>query len=159
MTNCDCPDIAYDVGRLSRYTHSPSVEHCDTISILLIHSKETFYFSLSYCGYLVVLEGYYDANSISYIDYVKPTSGYVFTLGRRVVSWKSSKKTCIVRSDMETELVALEETSSEAIWLKSLLIDMPIFANSIAFVCFPCDCQASITRVKSKVYNGKSRHI
>ena len=84
MTNCSPPDIAYDVGRLSRYTHNPSVEHWDAISILLGYLKGTYYYYyyLSYYGYLVVLEGYCDANSISYIDYVKPTSGYVFTLGR-----------------------------------------------------------------------------
>ena len=27
LTKCSRPDIAYDVGRLSRYTHNPSVEH------------------------------------------------------------------------------------------------------------------------------------
>ena len=60
---------------------------------------------------------------------------------------------------METELVALEKARSEAIWLRSLLIDMPLFTNSVVSVCFPCDCQAVITSVKSKVYNGKSQHI
>ena len=44
LTNCSSHDIAYDVGRLSRYTHNPSVEHWDTISILLIYSKGTFIF-------------------------------------------------------------------------------------------------------------------
>ena len=86
MTNCSCPDIAYDVGRLSRYTHSPSVEHWDTISILLIYSKGTFYFCLSYCGYPVVLEEYCDANCISDTNYAKSTSGYVLTLVGRAVS-------------------------------------------------------------------------
>ena len=102
MTNCSHLDITYDVGRLSRYTHSPSVEHWDTISILLIYLKGTSYFCLSYCGYLVVLEGYCDGNWIFDTDYVKPTNGYVFTLTGGAVSWKSSKKTCIVRSNMET---------------------------------------------------------
>ena len=27
MTNCTRPDIAYVVGRLSRYTYNPSIEH------------------------------------------------------------------------------------------------------------------------------------
>ena len=83
----------------------------------------------------------------------------MFTLAGRVVSWKSSKKTCIVRSNMKTELMALKKARSKVVWLRSLLIDMPLFTNSVVFDCFPCDCQAVITRVKSKVYNGKSRHI
>ena len=90
---------------------------------------------------------------------MKPTSRYVFTLAGRVVSWKSSKKTCIVRSNMKTELMALKKARSKVVWLRSLLIDMPLFTNSVVSVCFPCDCQAVITRVKSKVYNGKSRQI
>ena len=57
---------------------------------------------------------------------------------------------------MEIELMVLEKAESKFVWLKSLLIDMPPFTNSVVFVCFPCDCQATITRVKSKVYNGKS---
>ncbi|KAJ0075192.1 hypothetical protein Patl1_35172 [Pistacia atlantica] len=39
-----------------------------------------------------VLEGYSDANWISDSDEIKSTSGYIFTLGGGVVSWKSSKK-------------------------------------------------------------------
>ena len=83
----------------------------------------------------------------------------MLTLAGRIVSWKSSKNTCIVRSNMETELMALKKARSKVVWLRSLLIDMPLFTNSVVFVCFPCDCQAVITRVKSKVYNGKSQHI
>ena len=64
----------------------------------------------------------------------------MLTLAGRVVSWKSSKKTCIVRSNMETELMALKKAGSKAIWLGSLLIDMPQFTNSVVSVCFPCDC-------------------
>ena len=60
---------------------------------------------------------------------------------------------------METELMALEKAGSKAVWLRSLLIDMPLFTNFIVSVCFPCDCQATITCVKNKVYNGKSQNI
>ena len=127
MTNFSRLDIAYDVGRLSRYTHSASVEHWDTISIILIYSKGTFFVCLSYCGYPVVLEGYCDTNWISDTDYVKPTNGYGFTLVGRAVSWKSSKKSCIVRSNMETKLMALEKAESKVVWLRSLLTDMPPF--------------------------------
>ena len=60
---------------------------------------------------------------------------------------------------MEAELVALEKTRFEAEWLRNLLIDISLFTNSIASVCIHCDCQAAIARAKSKIYNGKIRHI
>ena len=44
---------------------------------------------------------------------MKSTNGYVFILGGSVVSWKSVKQTCITRSTMEAEFIALEKTSSE----------------------------------------------
>ena len=46
---------------------------------------------IHYTGYPTVLEGYYDANWISDADEIYDTSGYVFSLGGGVVSWKSCK--------------------------------------------------------------------
>ena len=158
LTNCSLPDIAYDVGRLSRYTHYPSIEHWDAIFILLRYLKGTLDFGLSYCGY-PILEGYFDANWVFDTDEVKPTGGYLFTLVGGVVSSKSSKQTYIVRSTMEAELGASEKTRFKVVWFRSLFIDMPLFINSIASICIHCDCKAVIARAKSKIYNGKSRHI
>ena len=146
LTNCTCLDIAYVVGRLSRYTHNPSIEHWDAISILLKYLKGIFYYGLSYCGYRAILEGYCDANQIFDTNEVKPTSGYLFTLDKGVVFWKSSKQTCIARSTMESELVALEKVGSKAECLRSLLIDISLYANSIVSVCIHCDCQVAISR-------------
>ena len=159
MTNCTRPDIAHVVGRLSRYTHNPSIEHWDAISRLLRYLKGTFDYGLSYYGYPAILEGYCDANWISDTDEVKSSSGYVFTLVGEAISWKSSKQTCIAISTMESKLVALEKARFEAEWLRSLLINIPLYTNSIASICIHCDCQAAIARTKSKIYNGKSRHI
>ena len=114
LTNCTRPDIAYAVGRLSRYTYNPSIEHWDEISRLLSYLKGTFDYGLSYCGYPAILEGYCDDNWIFDTDEVKPANGYVFTLAEGVVSWKSFKQTCIARFTMELELVALEKAGSEA---------------------------------------------
>ena len=90
---------------------------------------------------------------------MKPTIRYVFTIAGGAVSWKSTKQTCIARPTIETELVALEKAGFEAEWLKSLLIDIPLFTNSISSAYILCDCQAAIARAKNKIYNGKSQHI
>ena len=75
------------------------------------------------------------------------------------MSWKSSKQTCIARSTMESELIALEKACSEAEWLRNLLANLPISSHLPPSIYVHCDCQAAIARVKSKIYNGKSRHI
>ena len=58
-------------------------------------------YGILYSGFPVVLEGYNDANWISDSYEIKSTSGYVFTLGGSVVSWKSSKP-LIATSNMES---------------------------------------------------------
>ena len=60
---------------------------------------------------------------------------------------------------MESELIALEKACSEAEWLRDLLANLPTNTHPSPNVSIHCDCQAAIARVKSKIYNGKSRHI
>ena len=56
---------------------------------------------------------------------MKSSSGYIFIIGGSVVSWKYTKKTCITRSIMEVEFIALEKASAEVEWLENLLVDIP----------------------------------
>jgi hypothetical protein len=96
------------------------------------------------------LEGYSDANWISDANELKATSGYVFTLGGGVVSWKSCKQTILTRSTMEAELAALDTVTVEAEWLRELLMDLPIVEKPIPV----------IVKVNSSKDNIKSsRHV
>ena len=90
------------MGRLSRYTHCPNKDHWTSLYRVLKYLKGTINYSLTYCGFPSILEGYSDTNWIE----LKSTSGYVITLGGGAVSWKSSKQTVIARSTMESEFVA-----------------------------------------------------
>ncbi|CAL8169742.1 unnamed protein product [Prunus armeniaca] len=90
LMNCTRPDIAYAVGRLSRYTQSPNKEHWIAISRVLKYLRDTMNFGLKYSGFPAVLEGNSDANWISDSDEMKSTSGCVFTIGGGALSWKSS---------------------------------------------------------------------
>ena len=69
----------------------------------------------------------------------KSTSGYVFTLSGIAVSWKSSKKTCIARSIMEFEFIALDKAGEEAEWLRQFLEDIPIWPKPVPTICIHCD--------------------
>ncbi|KAK8990539.1 hypothetical protein V6N11_009235 [Hibiscus sabdariffa] len=82
----------------------------------------------------VVLEGYSDAGWISDIQDTKGTSGYVFTLERGVVSWKSSRQTIITRSTMESESAALDKTGEEVEWLRQFLEDIPKWPKRVPTV-------------------------
>lgn len=159
LMNCTRPDIAYAVSRLSRYTHNPSNEHWSALHRLLRYLKGTVDFCLHYSKFPAVLEGFCDANWVSGNDEISSTSGYVFTLGGGAISWKSSKQTCIARSTMESEFIALELAGQEAEWLRNLLFDVPLWGGQSSPVSLHCDSQAAIGVAKNSVYNGKKRHI
>lgn len=166
LTNCTRPDIAYSVSRLSRYTSNPGDDHWKAIVRVLRYLRYTRDLGLHYTkypavlkGYCDVLKGYCDANWISDMRDSKSTSGYVFTLGGAAVSWKSSKQTCIARSTMESEFIALDKASEEAEWLRQFVEDIPRWSRPVSAICIHCDSQSAIGRAQSKEYNGKSRHI
>ncbi|KAL0546135.1 hypothetical protein IC582_016041 [Cucumis melo] len=151
-------DIAYVVSRLSRYTHNLDRYHWDALHYLLRYLKGTINYCLHFNKFSVVLEGYCDANWVTDNDEVNSTSGYVFLLGGGVISWKFAKQTCIARSTMESEFIALKLAEQEAEWIKNLLGDIPLWGTSVP-VSIQCDSQAAICTAKNNVYNGKSRHI
>ncbi|KAL0383167.1 UNVERIFIED_CONTAM: Secreted RxLR effector protein [Sesamum calycinum] len=112
--NCTHPYIAYVVNKLSRFTSNPSKDHLKGLIRIRRYLKYTSNYGLHYTKYPAVIEGYSDANWISDNKDTKSTSGYVFTIGGGAVSWKSSKQTCIARSTMEFEFIALDKAGEEA---------------------------------------------
>lgn len=65
IMNCTRPDIAYAVGRPSRYTSSPNNEHWDVLIRVLRYLKYTLNYVIHYGTYPAVLEGFCDVNWIS----------------------------------------------------------------------------------------------
>nr|GEX22243.1 retrotransposon protein, putative, Ty1-copia subclass [Tanacetum cinerariifolium] len=108
---------------------------------------------------ILVLEGCYDANWISNHIEGKSTSGYVFTLGGVVVSWKSSKQTINTRSTMEAEFLTLDKVAEEAEWLRSFLESIPLWPKLVTIVCIHYDSMDALTRAKNHIYNNKLGHI
>jgi len=85
--------------------------------------------------------------------------GYVFTLAGGVVSWKFAKQTIISHSIMEAKIIALDAATSETKFLKNLLCDLPLLNKSILLILMHCDSQVVISRVTSKDFNEKKRHL
>ncbi|PHT40000.1 hypothetical protein CQW23_18854 [Capsicum baccatum] len=77
----------------------------------------------------------------------------------QVVSWKSSKQTCIARSTIESEFIALDKAGEEAEWLRNFLEDISYWPKSVAPVCIHCDSQAAISRAENMMYTGRSCYI
>ena len=74
-----------------------------------------------------MLEGYLDASWITSVSDNKSTSGWIFTLGRGVISWASKKQTYISHSTMESEFISLATVGKEAKWLRNMLLDIELW--------------------------------
>ena len=145
--NYTIPDIAYAISRLSWYTQSYNQDHWTAARRVLKYLRGTINYGLCFSGFPSVLERFSDANWISDSNEKKSTNGYVFIIGGSAVSWKSAKKTCITRSTMEAE------------WLRNLLADIPLWMRPTPYVFMRCDSQTTIAKAKSKIFNGKNKHI
>nr|GEV20403.1 zinc finger, CCHC-type [Tanacetum cinerariifolium] len=124
------PDIAYVVGRLSRFTNNPSRQHWKAITRIFKYLRDSSF-----------------------------TSGWVFLLGGGVISWASKKQTCITGSTMESEFVALAAAGKEAEWLRNLIHEIPIWPKPVTPISIQCNNAHTMARAYSQIYNGKSRHL
>ena len=159
IMTCTRPDIAYAIGKLSRYTSNPSNLHWQAVNRVLRYLKKTINYGLCYSGYPSIIEGYSDASWITSLEDHASTSGWIFILGGGAISWGSKKQTCITDSTMAAEFIALAVASKEAEWLRNLLYDVPIWPKPISPISIRCDSEATLAKAYSQVYNGKSRHI
>ncbi|GJU11719.1 hypothetical protein Tco_1134115 [Tanacetum coccineum] len=130
---CTRPDIAFVVGKLSRYTSNHSTQHWQAIQRVLKYLKKTMDYSLVYTGYSLVLEGYTDTSWISNTNDNSSTSGWVFLLGGAV--------------------------DKEAKWLRNLILEIPLWSKSIAPISILCDSAVTFAKAYIQMYNGKSKHL
>ncbi|GJW72735.1 hypothetical protein Tco_0132105 [Tanacetum coccineum] len=126
---CTRTDIAFVVGKLSRYTSNPGTQHWQAIQ-WISNTKDN-----------------------------SSTSGWVFLLGGGAISWASKKQTCITGSTIESEFVALASAGKEAEWLKNLLLEIPLCSKPIAPNYIRCDSAATLAKAYSQMYNRKSKHL
>ncbi|GJV47622.1 zinc finger, CCHC-type containing protein [Tanacetum coccineum] len=153
------PDIAYAVGRLSRFTSNPSRQHWKAITRMFKYLGGTMNYGLSYVRYSSVLEAYSDASWINHVEDSFSTSGWVFLLGGGAISWASNKQTCITGSTMESEFIALADAGKEAEWLRNLIHEIPMRPKPIAPISIRRDSAPTMAREYCQIYNGKSRHL
>ena len=157
--NSTRPDIAFAVGKLSRYTINPSSHHWQALNRVFKYLKGTMDYGLTYSGFPSAIEGYSDASWITNLEDSSSTTGWVFLLGGGAISWASKKQTMITRSTMESEFVALDAAGQEAEWLRNLVYEIPLWPKPISSISIRCDSAPTLAKVYSQIFNGKSRHL
>ncbi|GKB73903.1 zinc finger, CCHC-type containing protein [Tanacetum coccineum] len=103
------PDIAFAVGKLSRYTSNPSALHWHALGRVFQYLKGTMDYGLTYSGYPSVIKGYFDASWINNIDDHSSTSAgneaeWLRNLIYEIPLWPKPISTISIRCDSAATL-------------------------------------------------------
>ena len=100
--------------------------------------------------------GYADTAYANADDY-HSTSGYVFLVSSRAITWGSRKQTIITLSSTEAEYVALSEAARETKWLAALYVELGYQPHGPITILG--DNNGSIAMVTNPQFHKWSKHI
>lgn len=154
------PDISFAIQHLSQFSSHPTPVHWTAVKRVIRYVKGTPDVGLSYGptgteG--LVLTGYSDADWAGDENDRKSVSGYVFLLGRNILTWGAKKQATVALSSMEAEYMALSYATREAIWLRNLLGELGLVQGEPTQIYV--DNQGTISFAKSQDFHGRSKHI
>jgi hypothetical protein len=100
---CTRPDLAFVIGLLGRFQSNSGIEQWKLVKKVLHYLQGTKGLMMTYRRFdSLHIVGYSDSDYTG--DDRKSTSGYVFTLVKGAISWKSSKQTVITSFTMYDNL-------------------------------------------------------
>lgn len=152
------PDIVHAVSIVSRFMSEPSKAHLTAAKRILRYVKGTKSYGILYkTEDDYKLTGYTDSDWAGSIDDRKSTSGYVFQLGTKAISWSSKKQATVALSSSEAKYIAATSASCEAVWLKRILGDLRQSTEDPTRIY--CDNMSAIAMTKNPVFHSRTKHI
>jgi hypothetical protein len=152
------PDIANAVGEVARFNSCYGTQHWLAVKRILRYLKGTQNVGICFSKTdSLLLVGYSDADWAGDIDRRRSTTGYIFSLSKGPISWKSQRQTTVALSSTEAEYMALTAATKEAIWMKKLV-------EYITGATYPAveikeDNQSTIKLVNNPVLHSRTKHI
>jgi len=151
------PDIAYAVGLVSQFNHSPSSEHWVAVKRIFRYLRGTRTLKLQY-GSSNQSGGYSDADWGSGQDR-KSVGGFVFLLNGGAVSWTSKKQTSIALSTTEAEYMSMTQAAKEIIWFRVLLKELGALTHVNQMSQLYGDNQGALALARNPEYHARTKHI
>ncbi|XP_019058216.1 PREDICTED: uncharacterized protein LOC109116727 [Tarenaya hassleriana] len=152
------PDLSFAVHQVSQWMHAPTLHHWHMVDRILRYLKGLPGMGIwMHNNQHTEIVGYYDADWARDKADRKSTTGYCTFVGGNLVTWRSKKQTVVARSSAEAEYRAMANTTSEIIWLKTLLGELRL--DSTSPVTLHCDNQAAIHIATNPVFHERTKHI
>jgi len=103
------------------------------------------------------LVGWTDSSWAQDQDDCRSTSGFVFDIVESSISWSSKKQATVTTSLVEAEYIASSNATKEAIWLRTLLIELDFPPTTATII--HTDNQGCIVLASNPVTHSHAKHI
>jgi transposase InsO family protein len=151
-------DITYAVQQLSQFLDCYSYAHWNAAVRVLRYLKGTRELALVLGGTNPIeLLGFTDSDWANCLDTRRSIGGYAFTLGSGIISWNCRKQKTVASSSCEAEYTAAYESCKEAIWLRSLLLNIGFPPSGPTTIL--CDNNAAISLSEDPSLHQRVKHI
>jgi hypothetical protein len=151
------PDIAYAVGLVSKFSTNPNKEHWTAVKRIFRYLAGSLLLGIFY-GRKGLSAGFCDADWGSSEDR-RSTTGYVFLLNGGAISWASRKQPVVALSSTEAEYMAITQAVKEALWLRTLFLEMGAPRHAAEITKLFSDNQGAIALANNPGFHGRSKHI
>jgi hypothetical protein len=152
------PDISFAVAHLAQYAANPSPQHQRLAQYILAYLVGTVDMRLVYDGADGDgLVGYTDSSLGDQADDRHSTSGYVFILANRAISWSSRKQKTVAQNTTEAEYMAMTDVANQATWYQSFLMELGYSVDDP--IPLHGDNKGAIDLALNPVTGRRSKHI
>ena len=102
---------------------NPEREHWNVVKWIFKYLKGNAEHEILFSRQLMTnsIVGYVGAKYAGEMDDRRSTIGYLFTLSREPIRWKSTLQSLVVMSTTKAEYMVVAEAAKETLWLKGLV--------------------------------------
>ena len=152
------PDISNKVWELAMFNQNPSSAHNTAALDVLRYLKHTRTIGLKYSPGSFSIRAYCDADYASNLDSRRSVSAYIFTLANAAICWSTRTQRRVAQSTTEAKYAAINHAAREAIWLRSLLIELQLFPD-VPPINVQTDNKGALDLAKNPVFHSRTKHI
>jgi Reverse transcriptase (RNA-dependent DNA polymerase) len=151
-------DLTFGVNKVSQFVANPTDIHWQAVKRILRYIAGTLHhgIQLQRCPHLS-LNAYCDADWAGCPDDRRSTTGFAIYLRPNIVSWSSKKQATVSRSSTEAEYRSLAVTTSELLWLTSLLTELGHQSPKLPVLW--CDNLDATFIAANSVFHARTKYI
>lgn len=153
---CTRPDIAHAVSYLSQFNDCYSEVHWKAAKRVLRYLKGTLNYCLFFEKSNLNVSGFVDADWGSCDVDRKSYTGFVFKIGKSVVSWESRKQKTVALSSTEAEYMALSDACKEALFIRNFFMEC-LKLNCV--ITLYNDNQSAQRLCENSMFHARTKHI